>query len=216
MKPYYSDDWVTIYHGDCLEVLPTLAPVDLIVTDPPYGVGVEYGDGTDDDPDVHWKWFASVLAALRAASPQVIFTHRQEAVWRLPKPDHLCVWHKPFNLTFSIQGWQAKWEPIFVYGGIVSQMHDGAKRPSSIDSWTFSHNTEPNRWGHPASKPVGLMCKIIAPFSGDVCDPFLGSGTTLVAAKNLNRKAVGIEIEERYCEIAAKRCSQEVLDLEAP
>jgi DNA modification methylase len=209
--PYYDRDGITIYCGDALEILPLLAPVELIVTDPPYGVGYDYGEGHDDSPDAHWVWFDTALNVMRGASPQVVFTHRQEAIWHLPKPDHLVVWHKPFNLTYSIKGWQAKWEPIFVYGGVVTKMADGAKRPSHIDSWAY--NTVPNDYGHPATKPVTLYREIISTFSGDVVDPFMGSGTTLRAAKDLGRRAIGIEIEERYCEIAVRRLSQEVLAL---
>jgi len=213
MNPYYEDESVTIYHGDCRDILPPCFEIDLILTDPPYGVGYDYGDGTDDSPDKHWLWMKDVLAWMVGMSPQVVFTHRQAALWELPKPDHLCVWHKPFNLTYSIKGWQAKWEPIFVYGGEVTMVAKEGSRPCSTDSWTFSVSTEPNRFGHPATKPLELYQRLLQTFSGDVLDPFAGSGTTLVAAKSLGRKAIGIEIEERYCEIAARRCSQEVLAL---
>lgn len=209
IEPYYDQDGITIYHGDCSEILPALAPVELIVTDPPYGIGYEYGDGTDDSPDKHWSWFLPILEMMREASPQVVFTHRQEAIWHLPKPDHLAVWHKPFNLTYSIKGWQAKWEPIFIYGGVVTKMASGAKRPSSTDSWAY--NTTPNIYGHPATKPVELMREIISTFSGVVCDPFMGSGTTLRAAKDLGRRAIGIEINKDYCDIAIERLRQGVL-----
>jgi len=211
VTPYYQDDSVTIYHGDCREVLPGLTDVPLIVTDPPYGVGYQYGDGTDDDPAKHWPWMLDMLAVMREVSSQVVFTHRQEAVWHLPKPDHLCVWHKPFALGYAIKGWMAHWEPIFIYGAEVTAKNDKGKRAALYD--TFSFSTVPNRYGHPAEKPIELLQALVSGFSGDVCDPFAGSGTTLVAAKNLGRKAIGIEIEERYCEIATLRCSQEVLPL---
>ena len=213
MKPYYDHAGITIYHGDCREILPTLGALDLIVTDPPYGVGYTYGDGTDDSPEKHWSWFRPILAEMRLAARQVVFTHRQEAVRHLTDWDHLCVWHKPFNLTYCIKGWHAKWEPIFVYGGLVTCVQKEGVKPSQIDSWVFSQSTVANAHGHPAEKPVALFEKIISTFSGEVCDPFCGSGTTLVAAKSLGRKAIGIEIEERYCEIAAERLSQEVLGL---
>jgi site-specific DNA-methyltransferase (adenine-specific) len=210
--PYYQDESVVIYHGDCREILPSLAPLDLIVTDPPYGIGIVYGDGVhDDSPDVCWAWFRDVLAMMRAAARQVVFTHRQEALRHLAGWDHVCAWHKPFNLTHSVTGWQAKWEPVFVYGGIVTKMQANAKRPSSTDSWAFS--SVPNKH-HPTEKPESLMREIISTFSGDVCDPFMGGGTTLRAAKDMGRRAIGIEIEERYCEIAARRMEQETLPLD--
>lgn len=211
MTPYYQDGFVTIYHGDCRDVLPIVSPVDLIVTDPPYGVGYDYGDGTDDSPERHWPWMLDTLEIMRAASPQVVFTHRQDALFRLPRPDKVCVWHKPFALGYAIRGWMAHWEPIFVYGADVTLRNNAGKKAASCDSFSFS--TVPNRHGHPAEKPLEFMQALIGVFSGNVCDPFMGSGTTLVGAKNLGRKAIGIEIDERYCEIAAKRCSQEVLRL---
>jgi len=206
VKPYFDEDGCTIYHGDMMEILPFLDGIDLIVTDPPYGVGLKYGESHDDSPDLHWDWFHRVLSVMRKASPQVIFTHRQEALKHLTDWDHVCIWHKPFNLTFSIKGWQAKWEPVFVYGGVVTSVQKEGTRPSNTDSWLF--NSEKNRHGHPAEKPVALMKEIIGTFSGNPCDPFMGSGTTLVAARDMGRKAIGIEIEEKYCEIAAKRLSQ--------
>jgi len=211
VKPYYQDDYATIYHGDCREVLPKIAPLDLIITDPPYGVGYDYGEGTDDSPAAHWPWMHDVLALMRMCSPQVIMFHRQAAVFELPRPDHLCVWHKPLSMGYAIRGWMAHWEPIFVYGGVVTFGGLDGKKPASSD--TFSYNAVPNRWGHIAEKPPDLMSALVQRFSGVVTDPFMGSGTTLVAAKNLGRKAIGIEIEERYCEIAAERLSQGVLDL---
>ena len=144
IEPYYDQDGITIYNADCLEVLPLIAPLDLIITDPPYGVGYDYGDGHDDSPESHWEWFNAALNVMRGAARQVVFTHRQEAVWHLPKPDHLVTWHKPFNLTFSINGWQAKWEPVFVYGGVVTKMQPGAKRPSNTDrSWGVGRRCAP-------------------------------------------------------------------------
>ena len=135
-------------------------------------------------------------------------THRQEAVWRLPKPDHLGIWKKTMAFGYAIQGWMAHWEPVFVYGAEVTRT-DGKHKPASCDVWSLP--CVPNKHGHPAEKPMQLYLALLQIFTGDVMDPFMGSGTTLRAAKDLNRRAIGIEIEEKYCEIAANRMNQEVL-----
>ena len=207
--PYYDHGGITIYHGDCREILPHLPKVDLVLTDPPYGVGYDYGEASDDDPKHHWPWMLDTLALMREVAP-VVMTHRQEAVWRLPKPDHLAIWHKTLAMGYAIRGWLAHWEPVFVYGAAVARTDNGNKA-ASFDVWSLP--CVPNKHGHPAEKPERLFRQLITVFLPETCcDPFMGSGTTLRAAKDLGRKAIGIEIEERYCEIAAKRLQQEVFD----
>ncbi len=213
MKPYYEESGITIYHGDCREVLPTLPKVDLVLTDPPYGIGLNYGDGSDDSPETYWAWFLPVLASLRAIAP-VVLTHRQEALRYLSGYDHLCVWNKPMAFGYAIKGWLHHWEPIFIFGAEPTAIREGVK-PARSD--VFTVGTTANNTGHPCPKPLKLMREILCAFAGDpILDPFMGSGTTIVAAKQSGRSAIGIEIEEKYCEIAANRLRQAVFDFSEP
>lgn len=202
MSPYYDEDGITIYHGDCREVLPSLK-ADLVLTDPPYGIGLKYGLQVKDSPETHFEWFQPVLALMREAADTVVFTHRVAALRELTDWSHVAAWVKPMSFAYKINNWLGHWEPIFVYG-----------KPSDVTFDVFKYCTErPN--GHPVPKPEALMLHLLQVFSGDVVlDPFAGSGTTLVATKRMGRRAIGIEIEERYCEVAAKRLAQRVLPFE--
>jgi site-specific DNA-methyltransferase (adenine-specific) len=211
VKPYYQDDAVTIYHGDCREVLPTLGPVDLVLTDPPYGVGFDYP--SYDDTLEAWRDLLIFLVPwARANAAMAILPSCQinQLAWiyATHPPDWLICWYKGSPGHVAYVGFN-DWEPLLVYGKPKGlQMHD-----------YFFAQPEAALNGHPCPKPVRwatwLLERASAP-SQLVCDPFMGSGTTLRAAKDLGRKAIGIEIEERYCEIAAKRMAQAVLPLEAP
>lgn len=228
--PYYSDDAVTIYHGDCREILPSLAPIPLVLTDPPYGVGVKYGDGYDDSPKTYWPWFHDTLRVMRGSARTLIFTHRVKALAEIHEWDWIGVWNKPYAGGARIGNSPVlpHWEPIFMFGIHALGVHG----QHAADVFTVSpHKTgEPagdigrakwekaNHVGHPCPKPLELYSRLIQAFTqpGDlVVDPFMGSGTTLRAAKDLGRKAVGIEIEERFCSSAAARLQQEVMDFEA-
>ena len=214
MKPYYDDGQITIYHGDCREILPTLEPVDLVLTDPPYGINYRsghigklprqiVGDVTSELRD----W----LLNHRLPKPLACF-----ATWRCqpPSPPRGClVWHKSVggmgDLAFP---WSPTFELIWIYGdGWKGHRGDAVLTSKTIVTW----NTGPARRLHPHEKPVDLMEQLLlkAPNAGTILDPFMGSGTTLRAAKDLGRRAIGIEIEERYCEVAVKRLAQEVLPL---
>ena len=198
MKPYYEDGAVTIYHGDCGEILPELPRSDLLLTDPPYGIfacGGKWGRKAllewDRQPVV--DLVADLLPVARAA----------------------IVWGGNYYAFPPSRGWLVWWKPDSV--------------PSAADvelAWTsFDMNskmlrctiaaTNAERNGHPTQKPEAVMrwCLTFAPLAETVVDPYMGSGTTLRAAKDMGKRAIGIEIEERYCEIAAKRCAQEVLAL---
>ena len=211
-KPYYHDEkyGITIYHGDCREILPELPKVDLVLSDPPYGVGINYGEYTDS-PETYWDWFLPTLDLMKSAADGVVITHRQEAIKHITDWDHLCVWNKPLAFGYAIKGWLAHWEPIFIFGTQPNIKINPNSKPARSDVFTVS--PVPNNTGHPCPKPLKLISEIMRTFQGDViCDPFMGSGTTLVAAKQLGRKCIGIEIEEKYCEIAVKRLSQDVLE----
>lgn len=195
MKPYYQDDAVTIYHGDCREVA---CDADVVISDPPYGVGKKYGDASTDsatDADGH------ALYLIGLGKPLAMFWSSTR-LWSLPKPQWLGVWHKPLTLGYWSTPLIPHWEPILFYGV-----------PTMRRSDVFTCNPERAALiGHPTPKPLRLMGELVRTMPlGVILDPFMGSGTTLRAAKDLGRKAIGIEIEERYCEIAAKRMQQEVL-----
>ena len=204
MRPYYQDDAVTIYHGDCREILPTLEPVDLVLTDPPYNVSLDYCDGDSRDDYEEWcsAWFAVCPRPL-VFTPGVV----NVPMWySIETPTWVGAWVKSNQNSGSSIGGFSTWEPIFFYG----------KPPRRVphDSWiapiALSHDTG----DHPCPKHLPTWRAILANCSEaglSILDPFMGSGTTLRAAKDLGRKAIGIEIEERYCEIAAKRMAQEVL-----
>ena len=209
MTPYYSEDGITIYHGDCVELLPSLT-AEAIITDPPYGVGKKYGDLYDDSRPDYWDWFLGVVKLMRSAAPVVAFTHSHAALRHVTDWHWVYVWHKPRSTAgLNYYPVMPHWEPIFTYG--IGGRPD---LPRGFD--VFSHSPVPNRDSeHPHPKPIPLYAEMIQRFAptGVVLDPFMGTGTTLRAAKDLGREAIGIEIEERYCELAVQRLAQGVLAL---
>ena len=209
-KPYYEKDGITIYCADCRDILPHLPKVDLVLTDPPYGVGIDYASW--DDTLENWKLLlGDVIPASRAVADMVIIPSCQIKmmawVYSFAAPDWIIAWYKGSPGHCAWVGFN-DWEPHFVWGKSKGcQMHDHFFVPC---------NENMGAYGHPCPKPldwaVWLMNRA-CPDHGSVIDPFMGSGTTLVAAKKLNRRAIGIEIEERYCEIAVKRLAQGVLGI---
>ena len=208
MKPYYQDDAVTIYNGDCRTILPQLEPVDLVLTDPPYGINYSgshrdfeggkdvsvYGDDKPFDPSflLHFKklilWGANFYAS------------------RLPDSKTWLCWKK--TLTNNDDGQTADME--LAWANCI-----GRSRHFDYLWAGFYRAGENGDYFHPTQKPIAVMkwCIRISKTNGTILDPFMGSGTTLRAAKDLGRKAIGIEIEEKYCEVAAQRMAQEVMQL---
>ena len=206
MKPYYEDDYVTLYYGDCRELLPDIE-ADAVVMDPPYGMGVADWDGSTP---------YDLINAIVASVPGTALSFGAGA--RLsddlpayePRPDRVLVWAPKFRLGKSAaNGIAYRWHPIFCWR--LPKSHVGGPVWDVLDHGTEGHQF----WFHPGTKPVSLMRQLMPLTEGTIFDPFAGSGSTLIAAKSLNRKAIGIEIEERYCEVAATRLRQEVLGLDA-
>ena len=196
MKPYYQDESVTIYHGDCRDILPSIGKVDLVLTDPPDGVELRH-EGWDYDIPV---W----LPSAREVADTVIFTTAPLTMWAYPPPDWVLSWHRPASSSRRPDGKFNHWTPILVYG----------KWECWIDILSLHAiaNARAKGFGHPCPKPHKLFEWLVGGTSAQtIVDPFMGSGTTLEAAKLQGRKAIGIEIEERYCEIAANRCRQMVM-----
>lgn len=214
--PYYADDLVTLYHGDCLNIDAWLS-ADVLVTDPPYGtqfsaenpkggygrrqnagVGPEgftiANDGTTETRD-------AALAAWGSGRPVLCFGSP-----RMPDPpgewaDRL-VWDKK-RPGMNGGPWRYRHESIYVTAGFERRNNETT---SILTAW-------PDQTDHIHAKPLGLMTSLVecAP-PGVIADPFAGSGSTLVAARNLGRKAIGVELEERYCELIVKRLDEMCLD----
>ncbi len=229
MEPYYEDAeaGITIYHGDALEVLPELSSVDLVVTDPPYTFGIastaqEGKAGGWGDLMNSATWYAAWLRECRRLTES-----RQGAVWVFNSWRSFPVLARTaYQLGWPIESllvWDKEWigpggnkglRPAYELVALFAQPGFAIANRGLPDVWRSKWSSiKPS--GHPAEKPVDLVGRIIAESGGGlVLDPFCGSGTTLVAAKILGHRAVGCEIEERYCEIAARRLQQQVLPLE--
>ncbi|QHB37291.1 methyltransferase [Gordonia phage Gudmit] len=231
-EPYYSDDLVTLYHGDCREVLLGMdeKSVDAVITDPPYterthgaaktnrGKGhgvkaVDFAAITDEDlrtvlaecGRVTARWVITSLDYAHAFAfdqePPTGLRSLRIGVWVKPNPMPQISADRPG------QGWEA-----------ISFLHRADTKPAwngggKAGVWT--HPVVQNT-GHPTSKPLPMVEDWVRLFTNPgetVFDPFAGSGTTLIAAANENRRAIGVELEERYCELIAKRLSNQTMTL---
>ncbi len=202
MKPYYQGKYVTIYHGDCRDILPELPKVDLVLTDPPYGINVsnmQLGTGLHKFHRGDWdnRRPIDIIQILLQLQCKMILWGGNYYTDILPISNDWLVWHK-LNDGLSFSEAELAWSNL---GGNVR---------------VFSKYVANLQKVHPTEKPIDIFQWCILQ-AGDnvnlILDPFLGSGTTAYCAKKLNRRCIGIEIEEKYCEIAARRCSQEVMEL---
>lgn len=182
----------------------------VVLTDPPYGVGIDYASFKDSDRNVR-DLMSQVLPDIRLKSRVVAFTPGIKHMWNYPRPDWVIGIFFSSGTNSSAWGFNM-WQPVLVYGNDPYLERGIGSRP---DAYWKSEAMEDI--DHPVPKPIGqwtwLLNRISAREGEFVLDPFMGSGTTLRAAKNIGRYAIGIEIEERYCEVAAKRMQQEVLPL---
>ena len=210
LKPYYQDSAVTIYHDNRRDILPQLDPVDLVLTDPPYGMNFRSNHRTTKHLPIHGDDFLPLdlieLSIMKATAAAYIFC-RWTNLKELPGPTSVICWIKNNWGMGDLKHEHARqWEACCFY---CKEKHSFTKRPTDV---IYADRT--GNYYHPTEKPIGVWHQLIEANVGDlILDPFMGGGSTLVAAKNLHRKAIGIEIEEKYCEIAAKRMSQEVLEL---
>lgn len=212
LTPYYEDGAVTIYQGDARVLLPLIGPIDLVLTDPPYGNGTGYGV-YKDTPEALAGILTTLFPLLADKATRVVLTPGNANAWLYPRPSWTLAWVTPAGAGSGPWGFSC-WQPVLVYGPDPYLSAGMGRRPDII---LKTEASEMN--GHPCPKPIDfwrlLLQRVSVSVEDVVLDPFMGSGTTLRAAKDLGRKAIGIELEERYCEIAAKRCAQEVFDLEA-
>lgn len=243
MREYYRDNQVTIYHGDMFEVLPTLSGIGAVVTDPPYSSGGAFrgdrakqtsakyvnsdtqayrpefaGDNRDQRSFLAWctLWMNAARMASLHGAPIASFTDWRQLptmtdalqsggwLWR-----GVAVWSKRWGRP-SRAGFSSACE--FLAWGTNGMALERDDYPAGVFECS-----PPKEREHIAQKPEPVMhwaCRI-APPAATILDPFMGSGSTLVAAKAIGRKAIGVDVDERYCEIAARRCSQESLDMGA-
>lgn len=214
MKPYYEDDLVTLYHGDCMlnEGGDWLEDGDVLVTDPPYGIDyrsnaqrVSMARSIHGDKDTTAR---DKVLELWGDQPALVF-----GTWRIERPTatrQLLIWDTKGALGMGAMDlpWKPAHQEVYVLG-------KGFEGPRTTDVLRFApvQAMASNGRLHPHEKPIALMAELIRKCPGEyVVDPFAGSGSTLVAAKQESRHAIGVEINEEYCEIAAKRLSQDLLD----
>lgn len=208
---YYQDEFVTLYHGDCLQITEWLA-ADVLITDPPYGMAFQSSRTTEKRPienDRDTIARDQVLAAWGSDRPWLMF-----GTWRVDRPTNtrqVLIWHKqgagPGMGDLASQ-FGTSHEEIYLGGAWPKR----TARRGSVITTPESPSALTSLIGHPTPKPESLMSVLVSASTGTIADPFAGSGSTLVAAKALGRKAIGVEIEERYCEITAARLAQDVLD----
>lgn len=250
MTPYYSEDGITIYHGDCMDVLPWLEEqVGLVVTSPPYNMGLVPGgngrgmyrpgasnkagrfrdgyDGGHDDAmeqGAYDDWQRTVLAMLwtRLADTGAIFyNHRPRVEHGVLRPPlgmdfglplrQIIIWDRGTGIDVNLRHFCTRQEWVLLFAKPDFRLVDHAASGMG-DVWRLG--MEYKETGHPAPFPLSLpMMAIRATGARSVLDPFMGSGTTLRAAKDAGATAIGIEKSERYCEIAANRLAQGVLAL---
>lgn len=236
IKPYYSEGNITIYHGDCLDILMDAPPsfvFDAVIGDPPYCSGGRNQQQARQtfEKSGRSEWFLTD----QMGSDSYTWWMRMIAGWLFMRASvgaHLYLftdWRQYSNLTTAVEtkGWTLRncivwdkaeggamgsfwrnnheWIPVFSKGP-PTPLPDG----SFFNTW---RGVKPHSDEHPTVKPLGLMTKLVRASSGTVIDPWMGEGTTLVAAKQLGRPAIGIELIERYCELAANRLRQGVLAL---
>lgn len=219
MKPYYQIGDITIYHGDCLEIMEWRG-ADLIVTDPPYGIAWSKGDNPkagsyerapiigDEDTTARDRMLAIVVD-----KPAIVF-----GSFYAPFPANVkqvLVYAKPpdAGLVGSTTGYRRDAEPIFLVGDWPIRT---VERSSVLRSSLRGLKEHTRLSGHPHAKPIDLLMALITSAPGHtIADPFMGSGSTLVAANRLGRPAIGVEIDEAHCERAARRLDQGVFAFEA-
>ena len=223
MTIYYQDEHVTLYHGDCLELTDWLE-ADVLVTDPPYGMAWQSGQRKGEKlatiaGDESTAVRDNAIKAWGLSKPSLVF-----GTWRVAPPPGeklRLIWAK--GSTAGMGDLRMPWGPahedIHLLGNGWDREKAGVKRSGSVIT-TYEvrggASGEENATGHPTPKPVALMEQLIERTpQGTIADPFAGSGSTLVAARNLGRRAIGVELEEKYCEIIANRLSQGAFNFEA-
>ncbi len=211
-QPYYTDEAVTLYLGDCREITEWLA-ADVLVTDPPYGIayvtsysGQFKGHKMAGDEN---EGLRDEMLSAWGARPAAVFGSHKQQPYGDPNPLPL-IFDKGDvvgmgDLTWP---WRPSYELVWIYGGPWVGRRGPAVLRYRVLPGNFTFRD------HPTAKPVGLLEEIMQKSPpGVIADPFAGGGSTLEAARRQGRRAIGVEIDERYCELIARRMSQGVLDV---
>lgn len=217
MKPYYERDGIVIFHGDSVELLEGMpaGTVDAVVTDPPFKLSQEYGSSTDPDNlsgvASIWPVSRELMRVTRSGAFAAVFYDNRilpfaisvfpKAGWKYLRSLTL---YRRWGQASNVYGWMSTSDPVllFVKPGAKYEFYGECKHDVFVKEAPESVNM-----GHPAQKPIGFVAQIAAnvtPAGGTVLDPYMGSGTTLRAAKELGLRAIGIEKEEQYCEAVAR------------
>lgn len=215
--PYYQDDLVTLYHGDCREVAEWTWLGAVLITDPPYGVDYRTRRSETVANDSDFSVASDAIRQWGDQRPWASFAVSKTLpdVLRLTDRFRLMTWHKT-NMNGGV-GAGSPWltDVEFVVCSIPGtwpRKYNSALISARRFTGNPASNANPEAYLHPTQKPVPVMGQVIAAMpDGVVADPFAGSGSTLVAAKHLGRRAVGVELDERYCEVTAKRLTQDTL-----
>lgn len=213
MKPYYDRDGITIYHGDARDIVPEIEKVGLVLTDPPYAINAGRGE---------WSATAAVAIGLHETAKRVardgsmlVFTttsgrgieYTQGALGGKLPLNRLLVWSKTGGRSRALSPWQWDSVAILAFG-------KAPKGSAGAGSVFVSPAVYERKSGHPAELPNGIAEWLYAPFDCDglvTIDPFMGTGRLLEPAARRGRRVIGIEVEEKYCEVAVKRLAKEVL-----
>lgn len=203
---------VTLYRGDCLEVLPTLGKVDAVITDPPYGIGGSHGainmargkgnyvTSFADSPEYIRSVVIPVVSMCRSMATCVVLTPGNTNLSAYPQPDSFGAFYQPAAVGLSRFG-NLDAQPIFYYGSNPRKQNMGV-------TLSYKVTEIPENNGHPCVKPIGVWTRVVESVTLNghtVLDPFMGSGTTGVACVKLGRKFIGIEICEDYFNVAKRR-----------
>lgn len=213
--PYYQDDLSTLYLGDCIDLSEIWTTAESLLTDPPYGMSYKAGkNATGNGRNKAWtsRWTGveiegdrsiavrdEALVAWGDEKPALVF-----GTWKRPAPAgvrEMLVWDKKISIGMGALDipWRPSWEAIYVLNrGFVG------RRSHGVLCYGLATRA-PERKMHPNAKPLALIKDLVAKLPGIVADPFAGSGTTLLAASELGRQSIGVELDERFAETAAKR-----------
>ena len=220
--PYYQDDLVTLYHGDCREVLHDLPAADVLVTDPPYasaaatattGRAKQKWGGNWGDMSLVTLMAEATLDAANMATEHEVYWFADHLSYAALTPVFFrrypvlqsIIWDRD---TIGLGSYYRKQTEFILY----CRTRNAVDFPSKTARDLIRIKPDYSEREHPAQKPLELLTELLENSAvGLVLDPYAGAGTTLVAARNLGRRAVGVEIEERYCEIIARRLSRGVL-----